>query len=59
LQPRPRKSKTLATKEDRPTRVEHEYDRCGALNQTYSPLDCNVLTGLPLAWLRVARFWLQ
>jgi transposase len=32
LQPRPRKSKTLATKEDRPTRVEHEYGRCGALN---------------------------
>lgn len=32
LQPRPRKSKTLAAKEDRPTRVEHEYGRCGALN---------------------------
>jgi hypothetical protein len=32
LQPRPRRSKTLATKEDRPTRVEHEYGRCGALN---------------------------
>jgi transposase len=32
LQPRPRKSKTLATKADRPTRVEHEYGRCGALN---------------------------
>jgi DNA-binding Lrp family transcriptional regulator len=32
LQPRPRKSPTLATKPDRPTRVEHEYGRCGALN---------------------------
>jgi transposase len=32
LQPRPRKSKTLATAKDRPTRVEHEYGRCGALN---------------------------
>jgi transposase len=32
LQPRPRKSKTLATQPDRPTRVEHEYGRCGALN---------------------------
>jgi transposase len=32
LQPRPRKSQTLATKKDRPTRVEHEYGRCGALN---------------------------
>ncbi|HSQ54674.1 MAG TPA: hypothetical protein VLM40_02935, partial [Gemmata sp.] len=32
LQPRPRKAATLATKEDRPTRVEHEYGRCGALN---------------------------
>jgi transposase len=32
LQPRPRKSKTLAAKEGRPTRVEHEYGRCGALN---------------------------
>src|SRR5436309_5973321 len=32
LQPRPRKSKTLAAKKDRPTRVEHEYGRCGALN---------------------------
>jgi transposase len=32
LQPRPRKSKTLATGKDRPTRVEHEYGRCGALN---------------------------
>src|SRR5262249_15069389 len=32
LQPRPRKSKTLATGQDRPTRVEHEYSRCGALN---------------------------
>ena len=27
LQPRPRKSKTLAAKKDRPTRVEHEYGR--------------------------------
>jgi transposase len=33
LQPRPRKSKTLATKRARPTRVEHEYGRCGALNR--------------------------
>jgi len=32
LQPRPRKAKTLATDRDRPTRVEHEYGRCGALN---------------------------
>jgi transposase len=32
LQPRPRKSKTLATGPDQPTRVEHEYGRCGALN---------------------------
>ena len=32
LQPRPRKSETLATKKDKPTRVEHEYGRCGALN---------------------------
>jgi hypothetical protein len=32
LQPRPRKSKTLAADEDRPSRVEHEFGRCGALN---------------------------
>jgi transposase len=32
LQPRPRKAKTKAAKEDRPTLVEHEYGRCGALN---------------------------
>jgi transposase len=32
LQPRPRPSPTRATKKDRPTRVEHEYSRCGALN---------------------------
>lgn len=32
LQPRPRKAETLATRKDRPTRVEHEYGRCGALN---------------------------
>jgi transposase len=32
LPPRPRKAPTLATKPDRPTRVEHEYGRCGALN---------------------------
>ncbi len=32
LQPRPRKSKTLPTAQDQPTRVEHEYGRCGALN---------------------------
>jgi transposase len=32
LQPRPRKAPTLATRKDRPTRVEHEYGRCGALN---------------------------
>ena len=32
LQPRPRKSETLATRQDQPTRVEHEYGRCGALN---------------------------
>ena len=32
LQPRPRKAKTLPTGPARPTRVEHEYSRCGALN---------------------------
>ena len=32
LQPRPRKSLTLAAQPDRPVRVEHEYGRCGALN---------------------------
>jgi transposase len=32
LQPRPRKSPTRSTKRDRPTLVEHEYGRCGALN---------------------------
>jgi transposase len=32
LQPRPRKAPTLATQPGRPTRVEHEYGRCGALN---------------------------
>ncbi len=32
LQPRPRKSPTLAAQPDRPVRVEHEYGRCGALN---------------------------
>jgi transposase len=32
LQPRPRKSPTRAAKRDRPTLVEHEYGRCGALN---------------------------
>jgi transposase len=32
LQPRPRKSPTKATKRDRPTLVEHEYGRDGALN---------------------------
>src|SRR3954468_3185881 len=32
LQPRPRKSKTLPTDKDRPTLVEHEYGRDGALN---------------------------
>jgi DDE superfamily endonuclease len=32
LQPRPRKATTKATKKDQPTRVEHEYGRCGALN---------------------------
>jgi DNA-binding Lrp family transcriptional regulator len=32
LQPRPRKAKTLPTDVGRPTRVEHEYGRCGALN---------------------------
>ena len=32
LQPRPRKSPTKAAKKDRPTLVEHEYSRCGALN---------------------------
>src|ERR1700745_957218 len=30
--PRPRKSPTKAAKPDRPTLVEHEYGRCGALN---------------------------
>ena len=32
LQPRPRNSPTLPAKPDQPVRVEHEYDRCGALN---------------------------
>jgi len=32
LQPRPRKSPTLAAQPKRPVRVEHEYERCGALN---------------------------
>jgi transposase len=32
LQPRPRKSPTKAAKKGRPTLVEHEYGRCGALN---------------------------
>jgi transposase len=32
LQPRPRKSPTLAAQPERPVRVEHEYTRCGALN---------------------------
>ena len=32
LQPRPRKSPTKAATKDRPTLVEHEYGRCGALN---------------------------
>jgi transposase len=32
LQPRPRKSPTKAAKRDRPTLVEHEYGRDGALN---------------------------
>ena len=32
LQPRPRKSPTLPTQREQPTRVEHEYGRCGALN---------------------------
>jgi transposase len=32
LQPRPRKSPTKAAKKDRPTLVEHQYGRCGALN---------------------------
>jgi transposase len=32
LQPRPRTAATRPTKPDQPTRVEHEYRRCGALN---------------------------
>ena len=32
LQPRPRKSPTLPAQPGRPVRVEHEYDRNGALN---------------------------
>ena len=32
LQPRPRKSPTLAARPKQPVRVEHEYGRCGALN---------------------------
>jgi transposase len=32
LQPRPRKSPTLAARPHRPVRVEHEYGRAGALN---------------------------
>src|SRR5512142_2261017 len=33
LQPRPRKSPTLAARPRRPVRVEHEYGRQGALNR--------------------------
>jgi transposase len=33
LPPRPRKSETLPTKRDRPTRGAHESGRCGALNR--------------------------
>lgn len=32
LQPRPRLAPTRAPRPDQPTRVEHEYRRCGALN---------------------------
>ena len=32
IQLRPRPAPTLATRPDQPTRVEHEYGRCGALN---------------------------
>lgn len=32
LQPRPRTTPTLPSAADQPTRVEHEYRRCGALN---------------------------
>jgi len=32
IQPRPRLSPTRATKPGQPTQVEHEYQRCGALN---------------------------
>lgn len=32
LQPRPRKSPTLPARPGSPVRVEHEYQRCGALN---------------------------
>jgi transposase len=32
LQPRPRATPTLPTRPNQPTRVEHEYGRCGALN---------------------------
>jgi hypothetical protein len=32
LQPRPRKAKTLAAKPELPVRVEHEYERKGAVN---------------------------
>jgi transposase len=32
LQPRPRRTPTLAAQPERPVRVEHEYGRCGALH---------------------------
>ena len=32
IQPRPRKATTRPCRPDRPTQVEHEYRRCGALN---------------------------
>ena len=44
LQPRPRRSPTRATKKDRPTLVEHEYGRCGALN-LFAAFDTR--TGIP------------
>jgi DDE superfamily endonuclease len=57
LQPRPRKAKTLATRKDRPTRVEHEYSRCGALN-LFAAFDTRTgrVSGMTAARKRQAEF---
>jgi transposase len=57
LQPRPRKAPTLATRKDQPTRVEHEYGRCGALN-LFAAFDTRTGTvyGMTAARKRQAEF---